>query len=102
MWPDEQRPWYGTFVKTQAESLRSLGVEVDVLPIKGYAARGAYVTAARELRDMTREQRYDVVHAHYGHSAAVARLQRTAPLVISYCGDDVLGTPDASGGMTAR
>jgi glycosyltransferase involved in cell wall biosynthesis len=32
----------------------------------------------------------------------VARTQRTAPLVISYCGDDVLGTPAEGGGLTPR
>jgi glycosyltransferase involved in cell wall biosynthesis len=36
---------------------------------------------------------YDVIHAHYGHSAVVARLAVRRPLVISYCGDDLLGTP---------
>ena len=24
MWPDEERPWYGTFIKTQADSLERL------------------------------------------------------------------------------
>ena len=32
----------------------------------------------------------------------VARLQAAAPLVISFCGDDLLGTVDASGAVTPR
>ena len=52
---------------------------------------------------MLRDGRYHLVHAHYGHSAAVARLQARAPLVISYCGDDLLGTPaDESGVLTRK
>jgi teichuronic acid biosynthesis glycosyltransferase TuaC len=102
MWPDEERPWYGTFIKTQADSLEALGVDLDVLPIRGYASRRAYVDAVGELRRKTRDGAYDIVHAHYGHAAAVARFQRSAPLVISYCGDDLLGTPTEDGGLTPR
>jgi glycosyltransferase involved in cell wall biosynthesis len=102
MWPDDQRPWYGTFIKTQADSLETLGVELDVLPIRGYASRASYARAVGDLRRMTTRTAYDVVHAHYGHAGVVGRMQRTAPLVVSYCGDDVLGTPSRSGGVTAR
>ncbi len=102
MWPDERRPWYGTFIKTQAESLQRLGISVDVLPIRGYESRWAYLRAARELRRRVRDSGYDVVHAHYGHAGVVARLQGAAPLIISYCGDDLLGTPSRNGGLTFR
>src|SRR4051812_5117240 len=102
MWPDAERPWYGTFIKTQADSLRRQGVDLDVLPIRGYASRSAYVDAVGKVRRMTKDGGYDVVHAHYGHAALVARSQRSAPLVISYCGDDVLGTPAEGGGVTPR
>jgi glycosyltransferase involved in cell wall biosynthesis len=102
MWPDEQRPWYGTFIKTQADSLERIGVELDVLPIRGYRSRRAYADAVGEVRRMAHATAYDVVHAHYGHAAAVARFQHSAPLVISYCGDDLLGTPAADGGLTPR
>jgi glycosyltransferase involved in cell wall biosynthesis len=102
MWPDEERPWYGTFIKTQADSLERLGVDLDVLPIRGYAGKRAYADAVGKLRRVTRENGYDLVHAHYGHAGVVARLQGAAPLVVSYCGDDLLGTPAEGGGITAR
>jgi teichuronic acid biosynthesis glycosyltransferase TuaC len=100
MWPDEERPWYGTFVKSQATSLERLGVEIEVIAIRGYQKRSAYLKAASSVRAAARG--VDLVHAHYGHAAAVARLQTRAPLVISYCGDDLLGTPGANGSMTSR
>lgn len=95
MWPDEVRPWYGSFVHSQARSLENAGIELDVLAIRGYVtdweyARGAAQALARNFGDG-----YDVIHAHYALSAIIARLNARAPLVISYCGDDLLGTPDA-------
>lgn len=43
---------------------------------------------------------FDVVHAHYGHCGVVARMQMRTPLVISFCGADLLGTPDGTGRFT--
>jgi teichuronic acid biosynthesis glycosyltransferase TuaC len=101
MWPDERRPWYGTFIRTQAESLQRLGVDLDVMAITGYEGRHAYLDAARAMPARARGG-FDLIHAHYGHSGAVARLQRSAPLVISYCGDDLLATPNEDGSTTLR
>jgi glycosyltransferase involved in cell wall biosynthesis len=102
MWPDKERPWYGTFVHSQAMSLERLGVELTPLPIRGYASRTAYAHAVGQVVKLTRRHRYDLVHAHYGHAGVVGRFQRTCPLVISYCGDDLLGTPDNNGVPTTR
>jgi glycosyltransferase involved in cell wall biosynthesis len=98
MWPDHHRPWYGSFVFSQAQSLRALGVEIDVVYIAGYASRSEYLRSIARIRKAVAASRYDVVHAHYGHSAVLARIQTRSPLVISYCGDDLLGTPAATGG----
>src|SRR3954462_6871278 len=103
MWPDESRPWHGTFVKSQADSLQRRGVEVDVLPIRGYAGRSAYSSALVETLRRSRGGAYDVVHAHYGHSGVVARAaQWRSPLVVSFCGDDILGTATQEGTRTMR
>ena len=72
------------------------GVEVDVLPIRGYVSGWEYVRGAVDmLLERTFYCQHDIVHAHYGHSAVVARLGVIRPLVVSYCGDDLLGTPSA-------
>jgi teichuronic acid biosynthesis glycosyltransferase TuaC len=102
LWPEEGRPWYGAFVRTQAESLRDLGVDVDVLRIRGHDSRGAYLSAAASAIGLNWRGGYDVVHSHYGHSGVVARLQARAPLVVSYCGDDLLGTRRPDGSVAAR
>jgi glycosyltransferase involved in cell wall biosynthesis len=102
MWPDELRPWYGTFVKVQAEGLRRLGLQVEVLTIRGYTRRTAYLTAAAHAAARTRSRTFDIVHAHYGHSGLVARLQLRAPVVVTFYGSDLLGVPTGGGGRTAR
>lgn len=101
LWPDPERPWHGTFVKVQADSLRSLGVDVDVMPIRGYADRMEYARACWAALKLNRRRRYDVVHAHYGYSAVAGRLQLRAPLVISYHGSDLMGKPTPTGPPTA-
>jgi len=93
MWPDEVRPWYGSFVHSQARSLEAIGLEVDVLAIRGYASQWEYLRGAGEMVRRSLRARHDIVHAHYGHSAIIARLGLGRPLVVSYCGDDLLGTP---------
>jgi glycosyltransferase involved in cell wall biosynthesis len=100
MWPDAERPWYGAFVKSQYDSLVARGHRVDVLAIPGYRSRREYLSAVPRLRDCVAG--YDIVHAHYGHAAVVARLQRSAPVIVSYCGDDVLGTRQPDGRLTPR
>jgi teichuronic acid biosynthesis glycosyltransferase TuaC len=93
MWPDDERPWYGSFVYSQARSLRSAGIELHVLPIRGYVTNWEYARAAGKMIARNLAGRHDVVHAHYGHSAIIGRLDVRHPLVVSYCGDDLLGTP---------
>lgn len=90
MWPHERSPWLGSFVKSQADSLRRIGVEIDVLPIAGYVSRLEYTRAAWRVAQLNRSCPYDIVHAHYGHSGVVARAQLRARLVVSYCGNDLL------------
>ena len=97
MWPDQERPWYGSFIHTQAQSLQRIGVDLDVLYVPGYRSSREYGRGAAEVLRRSRRERYDVVHAHYGHSGALARLQLRAPVLLSYCGDDLLGTPRADG-----
>ena len=100
MWPDARRPWYGSFVRQQAESLREAGVNVDVVYIPGYLGQHQYLRGIAALRRAIRLRQYDIVHAHYGHSAVIARLQTQAAAVVSYCGDDLLGSPRPNGGVS--
>jgi teichuronic acid biosynthesis glycosyltransferase TuaC len=98
-WPLREKPAYGVFIKRQLDSLEAAGVHCDVFLIHGYRSRVAYPVAALRLAALaaSRRRRYRVVHAHGGEAATVAWFYRAAPLIVSYCGDDLLGTPDEHG-----
>jgi teichuronic acid biosynthesis glycosyltransferase TuaC len=88
MYPTEKEPWFGCFVRDQVDDLRALGVSVDVLSFDGRSATSEYMRAAGRLRRALRLERFDVVHAHYGLTGAVASTQRTVPTVTTFHGTD--------------
>lgn len=92
MYPTESEPWIGTFVHELVESVRRLGVEVDVLAFDGRKRTWNYATAARQLRRALRARRFDLVHAHYGLTGMVALTQRRVPTVVTFHGSDT-GNP---------
>ncbi len=56
----------------------------------------------REIPVLARRAGAELVHAHYGLSGAAAVGVRDVPLVVSFCGDDLLGRPDAKGRITPK
>ena len=106
LFPTEAAPASGTFVHEQVESLRALGVDVDVLHIRRAEGRGAYLRLARTIDEAVERSRPDVVHAMYGgvlaYGAARALRGQSQPLVVSFCGSDLLGGGDGGLGMQAR
>ena len=97
MYPSAARPHWGAFVRSQVESLAALGVENTIYEIEGWKSPARYAHAMRELPTLARRAGADLVHAHYGLSGAAAVGVRDIPLVVSFCGDDLLGRPDAQG-----
>jgi glycosyltransferase involved in cell wall biosynthesis len=88
MYPTRQQPWSGIFVAEQVEDLRALGVDVDVLSFAGRAGRKEYPKAALRLRRTLVTRDFDLVHAHYGLTGAVALAQRSVPVVTTFWGSD--------------
>jgi glycosyltransferase involved in cell wall biosynthesis len=79
----------------QIESLRALGHSIDVVDMQGIP-KLKYLQVIPRLRRLAKQA--DVIHAHFGYCGWLARLAplwsgATAPLVISFMGDDLLGTP---------
>jgi len=100
LWPSEADPGYGSFVKAQMESLGPLGVKFDVLFVDGRESTWNYLRGIRQVRRQIRAKPYDLIHAHFGLSGWVARVQFRVPLVVSFMGDDVFGRPARSGRIT--
>jgi len=101
MWPHPGNSSYGVFVERQVKSVQAAGVNCEIRFIEGYRSRSEYVVeAARMFIRNFGGPRPLLVHAHGGEVALVARLFLRGPVVVSYCGDDLLGTPRANGAIT--
>ena len=93
MWPTEERPALGGFVRDQVEALRRIdGLEVEVFSFTPTGGLRPYARAARELRRRHGGDEFDVVHAHYGMTAWCTLVLRGAPRVVTFHGTD-LGHP---------
>jgi len=89
-------PHTWTFVETQTRSLADLGWAVTLSVVDDRTSIRGIARNVRRLRAEVARSGAEVVHAQYGSvTAAVADAARGAlPLVISFCGEDLLGTPE--------
>lgn len=96
MYPGPEAPFFGTFVRDHVESLRSLGIDVDVFFTDVTRGRRTYVTDVKHLRERLRATRYDVVHAHHTfcvmQSVAAGARKRRMPLLLT-CHEGELFVP---------
>jgi teichuronic acid biosynthesis glycosyltransferase TuaC len=84
-------------VVNQGKSLIELGHHVDFFTIRGKGVKG-YFKALVNLRKYLRARHYDLIHAHYGLSGIISyAANRSLPLVVSFMGDDLLGSSRKDG-----
>ena len=102
MIPTRDDPGFGVFIKSQIDSIAAAGHEVTTLAIDGRASKKNYSHAVRELNRILAAKKHDIVHAHYGLSGIPACVQRHCPVVVSFCGDDLLGTSNGKGDYTFK
>jgi glycosyltransferase involved in cell wall biosynthesis len=100
MWPHEGNPANGAFVSAQAESLQKAGVELTVLALTGRRRKLAYARGIFQLRQALCGNAVDIIHAHYSYAGLVARTQWSVPVVVTFHGDDLLGTVGPNGSLT--
>jgi len=79
------------FIKSQGESLKKIGVDLDYFTIKGKGIRG-YLRNIPHLRKKIKDGGYDLVHAHYSLSAIVTSLATSRTVIVSLMGSDVQGS----------
>jgi glycosyltransferase involved in cell wall biosynthesis len=80
-------------------SIATAGAEVDVLFIDARGRDWKYLWGLVQTFRRAVFGHHDVVHATFGLTGFIASFQ-PLPLVVSFVGDDLLGTPDGRGGMT--
>jgi glycosyltransferase involved in cell wall biosynthesis len=90
MYPIPEMPSFGTFVKTQVESLCKEGVDIDVFFINGRKNAINYLWAFPRFWARLLTKRYDLIHAHYVFSGLIARAQFLYPVVLTHHGIEVL------------
>jgi teichuronic acid biosynthesis glycosyltransferase TuaC len=92
IYPSEKEPSAGCFVRDLVEDLRTLGVDVHILAFSGRERRTEYAAAGRALRRTIAAGGFDLVHAHYGLTGALAVSQRSVPVIVTFHGSDT-GNP---------
>jgi len=100
LWPTAENPAFGSFVRSQVLSLQRTGVDVELLILNGRYRKLIYPKGVFQLRERLANSSVDLVHAHYGYVGMVARTQAKAPVIVTYHGDDVLGTINERGDKT--
>jgi glycosyltransferase involved in cell wall biosynthesis len=98
IYPTAENPGFGSFVRSQEQFLRRSGIDVDVLVLKGRIRKLIYPKGIFELR--RRLEGVSLVHAHYAYVGAVAKTQWKVPVVLTYHGDDALGTINRRGNIS--
>jgi teichuronic acid biosynthesis glycosyltransferase TuaC len=90
------------FIKSQGESLKDAGVEVDYFPVNGKGMMG-YIKSGIKIRKLLKTNNYDIIHAHFtlsGWSAFIGT--RKTPIVLSLMGSDALGKLTGSEGINFK
>ncbi|OQA90334.1 MAG: putative teichuronic acid biosynthesis glycosyltransferase TuaC [Bacteroidetes bacterium ADurb.Bin234] len=77
------------FILEQGDELVRQGIEVDYFPIKGKGFKG-YLSNLKALNEKINSSNFQLVHAHYGLSGALAVLQRKLPVVITFHNGETL------------
>ncbi len=78
-----------TFVREQGEALRELGINVFYYAIKGKKAKG-YLSNLPKLKESIKSNSIDIVHAHFGLCGALAVLQHSVPVIITFHNGETL------------
>lgn len=89
----------GVFADRQICSLENAGVDADVLVIRGNTSFRESRRNFQRLRRRLAAGGHDVVHAQYGSVTALVTClagKRRVPVVVSFCGSDLNGTPSVS------
>ncbi len=93
VYPTAEQPHKGTFIKSQVDSLIAAGVEVEVIHPKPGPLLMRYLWTTAQVFLKAGTKQFDIVHGHYGQWCLLSRMQWSVPVVASFLGDDLLGTP---------
>lgn len=76
------------FIKEQMDSLQSIGITCVLFPITENGISG-YLKHFKLLKQTIKQEKPDLIHAHYGLSGLLANLQRKIPVITTFHGTDI-------------
>lgn len=100
MHPSVAFPLRGLVVPRLATALRKLVQRVEILEL-GVGSPGRYISSRRRVAEAIRVIGPDVIHVHFGYSG-LAVPRTSVPIVTTFNGDDLTGTPGVSGRITLK
>ena len=100
-YPTPDQPGDTPCIKDQLDALKEEGICVDLLYIDRRNKINYLKTAWKIWLLNFQPKCYDLVHAYYGHSGLLARLQLRYPVIVTFRGSDLLGGRDGIIGKTA-
>lgn len=101
IYPDASNPAAEPFVRTQIDSVRKAGADVEIFNVRSNESKLNYGRALHAIRKLSRRKSYDVVHGHYVYSGWIAALAPDIKLsVVSYMGSDLLGSVTSNGSLS--
>src|SRR5262249_25187155 len=92
--PTVRRPSLGTYVKDQIQSLKDLGLDVDVLSLnRAEKGMSVYLNLRSQIREKLRCFQPDIIHVMYGGVMADLSTQAVTnvPRIVTFHGSDLLG-----------
>lgn len=91
MYPNATDPAFGTFVKSQIDSLME-HADVELLVVKGGNGVLPYLMSIPHLLKILYKG-FDIIHVHFGSLASLIKLIYfgKTPVITSYCGGDLYG-----------
>ena len=97
MYPLPDQIHAGAFVKSQMDSIAEFGIEMEIININEKRRFKKYPYAWWRVFKKSFDRSFNLIHAHYGYSGMISSLQWNLPVLVSFCGGDVLGNPDNKG-----
>jgi teichuronic acid biosynthesis glycosyltransferase TuaC len=80
------------FIKSQGETLKNSGIDIQFFAVLGKGIVG-YYKSAKKLHLFLKNNKFDIIHAHYTLCGWVAIMARPKiPVILSIMGDDAYGT----------
>ena len=93
VYPSDEHPYHGIFVKEQVDAIHQLYPEVifDIHYINGFAGKSEYLKSIWSVNRRIRRGNYDIVHIHYGLSGMYLYwpFSKSVPTVVTFHGSDI-------------